>query len=126
MEQCDLPDADDPWRTGFGACSLEVYQAPDVGKPDGSALDALYALARRVRKAQHEDELSDVESRIDDILSDQRLKIAGGDEDAADMATLNVAANRSREHDSCPPGHAEHVIIGRCPFLPIFAWATGW
>ncbi|OKO87845.1 C4-dicarboxylate ABC transporter substrate-binding protein [Bradyrhizobium sp. NAS80.1] len=63
-------------------------------KPGESALDALYALARRVRKAQHEDELSDIESRIDDILSDQRLKIASGDEDAADMATLNVAANR--------------------------------
>ncbi|MCK1281089.1 ABC transporter substrate-binding protein [Bradyrhizobium sp. 61] len=65
-----------------------------TSKPDESALDALYALARRVRKAQHEDELSDIESRIDDILSDQRLKIASGDQDAADMATLNVAANR--------------------------------
>jgi TRAP-type uncharacterized transport system substrate-binding protein len=57
-------------------------------KPGESALDALYALARRVRKAQHEDELSDIENRIDDILSDQRLKIASGDEDAADMARL--------------------------------------
>lgn len=65
-----------------------------TSKPDESALDALYALARRVRKAQHEDELSDIESRIDDILSDQRLKIASGDQDAPDMATLNVAANR--------------------------------
>jgi TRAP-type uncharacterized transport system substrate-binding protein len=65
-----------------------------TSKPGESALDALYALARRVRSAQHEDELSDIESRIDDILSDQRLKIASGDEDAADMATLNVAANR--------------------------------
>ncbi|WP_050426303.1 TAXI family TRAP transporter solute-binding subunit [Bradyrhizobium tropiciagri] len=65
-----------------------------TSKPDASALDALYALARRVRKAQREDELSNIEDRIDDILSDQRLKIANGDEDAADMATLNVAANR--------------------------------
>jgi TRAP-type uncharacterized transport system substrate-binding protein len=65
-----------------------------TSKPGESALDALYALARRVRKARDEDELSDIESRIDDILSDQRLKIASGDEDATDMATLNVAANR--------------------------------
>ncbi|MFQ3457996.1 TAXI family TRAP transporter solute-binding subunit [Bradyrhizobium sp. UFLA01-814] len=65
-----------------------------TSKPDEAALDALYALARRVRKAQHEDELSDIEDRIDDILSDQRLKIASGDEGATDMATLNVAANR--------------------------------
>ncbi|NEV01326.1 TAXI family TRAP transporter solute-binding subunit [Bradyrhizobium uaiense] len=65
-----------------------------TSKPDESALDALFALARRVRKAQHEDELSNIEGRIDDILTDQQFKIASGDEDATDMATLNVAANR--------------------------------
>jgi len=65
-----------------------------ASKPDESALDSLYALARRVRRAEREDELSEIESRIDDILSDQRLKISGGEEDATDMAALNVAANR--------------------------------
>jgi TRAP-type uncharacterized transport system substrate-binding protein len=65
-----------------------------TSKPDESALDALYALARRARKSDREQELSEIENRIDDILSDQRLKIASGDEDAADMAMLNVAANR--------------------------------
>jgi hypothetical protein len=64
-----------------------------TSKPDESALDVLYALARRVRKA-HENELCDIESRIDDTLSDQQLKVASGDENATDMATLNVAANR--------------------------------
>lgn len=65
-----------------------------TSKPDEAALDSLYALARRVRKAEREDELSEIENRIDDILSDQRLKIADGDQDAVDMATLNLAVNR--------------------------------
>src|ERR1700691_3634870 len=57
-------------------------------------LDSLYALGRRIRKAATEAELSDIEEEIDDILNAQRTKSAGGDENAVDDATLNVAAHR--------------------------------
>jgi TRAP-type uncharacterized transport system substrate-binding protein len=57
-------------------------------------LDSLYALGRRIRKASTEAELADIEEEIDDILNAQRTKSAGGDENAVDDATLNVAAHR--------------------------------
>ena len=57
-------------------------------------LDSLYALGRRIRKAGTEAELSDIEDEIDDILRTQRARSAGGDENAVDDATLNVAAHR--------------------------------
>ena len=57
-------------------------------------LDSLYALGRRIRKAATEAELADIEEEIDGILNAQRTKSAGGDENAVDDATLNVAAHR--------------------------------
>jgi TRAP-type uncharacterized transport system substrate-binding protein len=57
-------------------------------------LDSLYALGRRIRKAGTEAELSDIEEEIDNILRMQRARSAGGDENAVDDATLNVAAHR--------------------------------
>jgi hypothetical protein len=57
-------------------------------------LDSLYALGRRIRKADTEAELSDIEEEIDQILKAQRAKSAKGDESAVDDATLNVAAHR--------------------------------
>jgi TRAP-type uncharacterized transport system substrate-binding protein len=57
-------------------------------------LDSLYALGRRIRKAGTEAELSDIEDQIDDILRTQHARSAGGDENAVDDATLNVAAHR--------------------------------
>jgi TRAP transporter TAXI family solute receptor len=57
-------------------------------------LDTLYALGRRIRKAEGEVDLSDIEQEIDDILRDQRAKSAAGDENAVDDATLNVVAQR--------------------------------
>jgi TATA-binding protein-associated factor Taf7 len=62
--------------------------------PAQGPLDSLYALGRRIRKASSEAELSDIEEEIDDILKAQRARSAGGDEDAVDDATLNVAAHR--------------------------------
>ena len=64
-------------------------------------LDSLYALARRIRKASSEAELSDIEDEIDDILKAERAKSAAGDESAVDDATLNAAAHRleSLTHD---------------------------
>jgi len=57
-------------------------------------LDSLYALGRRIRKAGTEAELSDIEDEIDNILRTQHARSAGGDENAVDDATLNVAAHR--------------------------------
>ena len=74
---------------------------PRPGNSSGSAsaaskgpLDSLYALARRIREAGSEAELSDIEEEIDDILTAQRAKSAAGDESAVDDATLNVVAHR--------------------------------
>jgi TRAP-type uncharacterized transport system substrate-binding protein len=57
-------------------------------------LDTLYALVRRIRKADTEAELRTIEDEIDDILKAQRAKAAAGDETAVDATTLNVAAHR--------------------------------
>jgi TATA-binding protein-associated factor Taf7 len=57
-------------------------------------LDSLYALARRIRKADSLAELETIEDEIDDILKAERAKAADGDESAVDATTLNVAAHR--------------------------------
>jgi TRAP-type uncharacterized transport system substrate-binding protein len=65
------------------------------------ALDSLYALGRRIRSAEGEPELSEIEREIDKVLQMQRGKAAEGDENALDVTTLNVAAHRlqSLVHD---------------------------
>jgi TRAP-type uncharacterized transport system substrate-binding protein len=67
-----------------------------IAKPqaDVPALDALYALARRIRKADNEAELQRIEDEIDDILGTQRAKAAASDIDPTEVATLNVTAHR--------------------------------
>jgi TATA-binding protein-associated factor Taf7 len=67
-----------------------------IGNPATSEgpLDSLYALGRRIRKADSETELLDIEEEIDDILKAQRAKSVSGDETAVDEGTLNVAAHR--------------------------------
>jgi TRAP-type uncharacterized transport system substrate-binding protein len=57
-------------------------------------LDSLNALARRIRRATCEAELSDIEEAIDDILEAECTKSAAGDEDAANDVTLNAVAHR--------------------------------
>jgi len=73
------------------------------GEPRKSeqALDSLYALGRRIRSAEGEQELSEIEREIDKVLQMQREKAAEGDENALDVTTLNVAAHRlqSLVHD---------------------------
>jgi TRAP-type uncharacterized transport system substrate-binding protein len=66
------------------------------GEPRKSeqALDSLYALGRRIRAAEGEQELSEIEREIDKVLQMQRVKAAEGDENALDVTTLNVAAHR--------------------------------
>jgi TRAP-type uncharacterized transport system substrate-binding protein len=66
-----------------------------VGQSENEApLDALYALGRRIRKADTGVELAAIEEEIDNILRAQRAKAATGDETAVDAATLNVVAHR--------------------------------
>src|ERR1700756_1602553 len=66
-----------------------------IGQPvEQGPLDSLYALGRRIRKADSETELSDIEEEIESILATQRARSASGDENAVDDATLNVAAHR--------------------------------
>jgi hypothetical protein len=57
-------------------------------------LDALYALAQRIRRADTQAELMTIEDEIDDILKSERAKAADGDGSAVVATTLNVAAHR--------------------------------
>ena len=58
------------------------------------ALDSLYAIGSRIRTAEAESELSDIEREIDKVLQAQRGRSAAGEENALDVTTLNVAAHR--------------------------------
>jgi TRAP-type uncharacterized transport system substrate-binding protein len=73
-----------------------VWKFLGLGEPvtRQGPLDSLYALGRRIRNAGTEAELMDIEEEIDNILKAQRERSAGGDENAVDDATLNVAAHR--------------------------------
>jgi TRAP-type uncharacterized transport system substrate-binding protein len=62
-------------------------------KPSEPALDALYALGRRIRDAENEADLLAIENQIDEVLRAQRAA-ATEDEGTLDAATLNVAAHR--------------------------------
>jgi hypothetical protein len=59
-----------------------------------AALDSLYALGQRIRKAETESELFEIENQIDEVLRAQRARAVTDDEGALDAATLNVAAHR--------------------------------
>lgn len=77
--------------TGFAA----VWNFLGIGAvPKQGPLDTLYALARKVRKAADEAELSEIENEIDNVLEAERARTARGDEDAVDASTLNIAAHR--------------------------------
>ncbi len=59
-----------------------------------SPLDPLYALARRIREAKTEAELTEVEDEIDNILKAELAKTAKDDENATDPGILSLAAHR--------------------------------
>src|SRR5712675_1921584 len=93
---------------GIATVLAGAWKFLGVGQSESTGpLDALYALVRRIRKADTEAELGTIEDEIDDILKAQRAKAAAGDETAVDAATLNVAAHRlenlihDRPADSC-------------------------
>ena len=81
---------------GLATVLAAAWKFLGVGKPQTSeaALDSLYALGRRIRKAKQESELSEIEEEIDGILTAQRARAIGGDEEAMDVTTLNVTAHR--------------------------------
>jgi TRAP-type uncharacterized transport system substrate-binding protein len=81
---------------GAATVLAAIWKFLGLGEPvtRQGPLDSLYALARRIRNASTEAELSDIEEEIDAILKEQRAKSASGDETAVDDATLNVAAHR--------------------------------
>lgn len=58
------------------------------------ALDALYALGRRIRISSSLAELDEMEEQIDHVLQGQRGKEAVGDQEAREAVALNVAAHR--------------------------------
>ncbi|WP_346283146.1 TAXI family TRAP transporter solute-binding subunit [Bradyrhizobium sp. BRP22] len=63
-------------------------------KTKEAALDSLYVLGQRIRKAETESELLEIEDQIDEVLRAQRARAGTNDESALDTATLNVAAHR--------------------------------
>jgi TRAP-type uncharacterized transport system substrate-binding protein len=80
---------------GIATVLAGAWKFLGVGQSESEApLDALYALARRIRKADTQAELAAIEDEIDSILKAQRAKAADGDENAVDATTLNVAAHR--------------------------------
>jgi TRAP-type uncharacterized transport system substrate-binding protein len=80
---------------GIATVLAGAWKFLGIGQSESEApLDALYALARRIRNADTQADLSAIEDEIDSILKAQRAKAAAGDENALDATTLNVAAHR--------------------------------
>jgi TRAP-type uncharacterized transport system substrate-binding protein len=80
---------------GLATVLAAAWKFLGIGQSQTEApLDALYALARRIRKADSAAELGTIEDEIDEILKAQRARAAEGDESAVDATTLNVAAHR--------------------------------
>ena len=67
-----------------------------IGQPEFRAgpLDTLYGLARQIRSANSEAEISKIEDQIDNILKEEGIKAENDDETAVDATTLNVVAHR--------------------------------
>jgi TRAP-type uncharacterized transport system substrate-binding protein len=80
---------------GLATILAAAWKFLGIGQSQTEApLDALYALARRIRNANTAAELGTIEDEIDEILKAQRARAAEGDESAVDATTLNVAAHR--------------------------------
>jgi hypothetical protein len=76
----------------IAAAAWQFLRAGDL-KPREPALDLLYALGKRIRHAEDEETLLEIETEIDEVLSAQRAR-ADVDVSSFDTATLNVAAHR--------------------------------
>jgi len=75
------------------AAAWQFLRSGNLKPREQPALDSLYLLGRRIRHAENEAELLEIENRIDEVLSAQRARADEG-EGALDTATLNVAAHR--------------------------------
>ncbi len=75
------------------AAAWKFLRAGAAQTPE-QALDALYALGRRIRISGSAAELDEIEQDIDRVLQAQRLKAAAGEDEARDVTALNVAAHR--------------------------------
>jgi len=86
-----------------------------IGQPETieGPLDTLYGLARRIRSAGNEKDLTNIEGNIDAILAEQRVLAASGDENAVDAVTLNVAAHRLENlvHDRRAVLEKGHALV---------------
>jgi hypothetical protein len=100
---------------GVASVLAAAWKFLGIGQPATlqSPLDSLYALGRRIRKADSEIELLEIEEEIDRILGTQRAKSASGDEHAVDDATLNVAAHRLETLI-----HDRRMLLGTRPRIP--------
>ena len=94
MEQRDFPGADDIGGNCVGFGSRLAVSPVRRTQAEATALDSLYALGRKIRSAENESDLSEIENQIDEVLRAQRARASAEEEDALDAATLNVAAHR--------------------------------
>jgi hypothetical protein len=81
-------------RAGCTQCSPPKFLRAGVPLTREEALDALYALGRRIRVSSRTAELDDIEREIDRVLQGQRAKEAAGEGETRDAVALNVTAHR--------------------------------
>jgi TRAP-type uncharacterized transport system substrate-binding protein len=62
--------------------------------PRQTTLGTLDVLPRRIRKVENEDELAKIEQEVDDFIGVQLAKSVSGEEDALEVSTLILAAQR--------------------------------
>jgi TRAP transporter TAXI family solute receptor len=71
-----------------------TFMTRGADNPESRPLNRLYALAGRIRAAENEDELVDVEATIDEILKSELQKYSGGEIEAGEAAALSLATHR--------------------------------
>ncbi|MEA2884936.1 MAG: hypothetical protein QOH32_4192 [Bradyrhizobium sp.] len=81
---------------GLISVAAAAWQFLRADDPAGQEqeMDALYAFGPRIRGAETEAQLSDIEREIDTVLQAQRARTAAGNENALEVTALNVAAHR--------------------------------
>jgi TRAP-type uncharacterized transport system substrate-binding protein len=77
----------------LAAAAWQFLRADGADRPE-QELDALYAFGPRIRTAESSAELAGIEREIDGVLQTQRTRAVAADENALEVAVLNVAAHR--------------------------------
>lgn len=97
---------------GLISVAAAAWQFLRADDPAGQEqeMDALYAFGPRIRTAETEAQLSEIEREIDTVLQAQRARTTAGNENALEVTALNVAAHRLQSliHDrrALLAGHA--------------------